>query len=259
MEVINKSSRVIRADAEKDIDLINQYALKELTADEVFCFSVVLCDNDIDRDYERFTDDSLTALAKLFVGKTGITDHERRAGNQIARLYRCAVQNAESTTKDGEQLKQLVGSAYMVRNEATQPLIEAISAGIMREVSISCAVSKAGCSICGSAFHYSWDDNNFKCEGNHSLGKKYDGKTCVRELSKPLDAYEFSFVAVPAQRGAGVTKAFSNDDLIVKISAAELSADEITRIMLICCGKQQSAESKANRERILAENEKFLH
>ena len=32
------------------------------------------------------------------------------------------------------------------------------------------------------------------------------GKKCIGELSEPTDAYEFSFVAVPAQPGAGVTK-----------------------------------------------------
>ena len=34
----------------------------------------------------------------------------------------------------------------------------------------------------------------------------YDGKTCHFVLSDPQDAYEWSFVAVPAQRDAGVIK-----------------------------------------------------
>ena len=36
----------------------------------------------------------------------------------------------------------------------------------------------------------------------------YKGKLCYGVLSEPEDAYEWSFVAVPAQRSAGVTKAF---------------------------------------------------
>ena len=34
----------------------------------------------------------------------------------------------------------------------------------------------------------------------------YGGKLCCGELSDPYDAYEWSFVAVPAQKNAGVTK-----------------------------------------------------
>lgn len=49
---------------------------------EVYAFSVVLCDNDVDRDGERFTTDSLYELEKLFVGKTGIIDHNPSAKNR---------------------------------------------------------------------------------------------------------------------------------------------------------------------------------
>jgi hypothetical protein len=37
----------------------------------------------------------------------------------------------------------------------------------------------------------------------------YGEKLCFTELKGPLDAYEWSFVAVPAQRNAGVVKRFS--------------------------------------------------
>ena len=40
-----KSFNLTKADAEKDIDLINQYSLKELKPEDVMCFSLVLCDN----------------------------------------------------------------------------------------------------------------------------------------------------------------------------------------------------------------------
>ena len=63
-----KSFNLTKADAEKDIDLINQYSLKELKPEDVMCFSLVLCDNEVDRDCEKFTQESLEALAKMFVG-----------------------------------------------------------------------------------------------------------------------------------------------------------------------------------------------
>ena len=58
------------------------------------------------------------------------------------------------------------------------------------------------------------------CE--HRKGKVYGGKTCCAVLCDPVDAYEFSFVAVPAQREAGVMKAFAGDEELeaLKKSAA---------------------------------------
>jgi len=54
---------------------INRYTRREFKSDEVYTFSVVLCDNEIDRDNERFTTDALQKLATLFLGKTGIFNH----------------------------------------------------------------------------------------------------------------------------------------------------------------------------------------
>ena len=44
----------------------------------------------------------------------------------------------------------------------------------------------------------------------------YGGQTCCCVLSEPVDAYEFSFVAVPAQPAAGVMKGFREDGSIQK-------------------------------------------
>ena len=54
-----------------ELELINRFTRRNLAKNEVYAFSVVLCDNDVDRDGERFTTDSLYELEKLFVGKTG--------------------------------------------------------------------------------------------------------------------------------------------------------------------------------------------
>ena len=70
----------------EDIALINTYTRSDLTEDEVYTFSVVLCDNEVDRDYERFTVESLYELEKLLVGKTGIMDHSPNAENKISRI-----------------------------------------------------------------------------------------------------------------------------------------------------------------------------
>ena len=72
---------------EAELKAINKYALEPLTADQVFTFKAVLCDNEVDRVYERFNLKALQDLAKLFKGKTVIKDHRRTADNQVARIY----------------------------------------------------------------------------------------------------------------------------------------------------------------------------
>lgn len=57
---------------DEELAKINTYTRKELNADEIYAFSFVLCDNDIDKNYECFPVTTLEALRRMFVGKTGI-------------------------------------------------------------------------------------------------------------------------------------------------------------------------------------------
>lgn len=183
----------------EEMALVNTYSRRELSADEVYLFTVVLCDNDLDRDNERFTVESLFALEKLFVGKTGIIDHDPTAKNQKARIISCRVENVEGrTTALGDELFRLTARAYIPRTQANAELIEAIEAGIVKEVSVGCSVGKTVCSVCRNEMR------SPLC--SHIKGREYNGEMCCGELSEPTDAYEFSFVAVPAQRAAGVIK-----------------------------------------------------
>jgi len=75
-------------------------------------------------------------------------------------------------------------------------VIAAIDGGILKEVSIGCAVKQVTCSICGEPYG--------SCD--HRKGREYNGEICYAALSEACDAYEFSFVAVPAQPMAGVVK-----------------------------------------------------
>lgn len=250
-----------KADAAADIELINQYSVKELTPEDVYCFSVVLCDNDVDRDVERFTDASLEALAPLFLGKTGISDHRWSAERQIARLYRTEVENVKGKNALKEPLRALRGSAYLLNTETNKPIIEAIDGGIMKEVSIGCSMGKCTCSICGEPLQFDWRTWNYQCENGHIKGEKYDNKLCCGNLEEPTDAFEFSFVAVPAQRGAGVTKSMKNlDDAFESLMAADLS-DESEKVKALLPRLQMalsSADERETRAKILAENEKYI-
>lgn len=176
---------------EGDLTLINKQTLRELGSEEVFTFRLAACDNQIDRDWERFTDAALDQLASLYVGKSVLTDHTWNTRNQTARVY-------DAYVEELGEVKRLILRCYMPRTEATAPVIAALEAGILRECSVGCAVDHVVCSICGA-------DQTTKC-CSHVAGKEYDGETCVMELDGASDAYEVSLVAVPAQPEAGVVK-----------------------------------------------------
>jgi hypothetical protein len=257
-----KALKATPINPEKDIALINQYAHKELTPEGVFCFPVVLCDNDVDRDTERFTKASLEKLATLFVGKSGLFDHRWSAEKQVARLYRCETEELSEKNSLGESLIVLRGSAYMIRNEANTPLIEAIEGGIVKEVSVGCQMGKCTCSICGKDLKLDWRTWVYQCETGHIKGEEYDGKMCVGELGDPKEAYEFSFVAVPAQRGAGVTKGVDNlKDAIETIKTADIGNVDPNDLKAVGQKIQLALtdnDERTKRAQILAENSKFL-
>lgn len=194
---IEKSMDIQQTDVEK----INKFTRSNFSAESLYVFSASLCNNDIDRDYEKFSVESLYQLKELFLGKTGICDHSMKSSNQKARIFETWVEKCEGRkTSDGEDFYELKAKAYMVKNEENMPLITEIEAGIKKEVSVSCSMGKNICSICGN------EKSGGKC--SHLKGQEYSGKQAYTILCDAKDAYEFSFVAVPAQREAGVTKAF---------------------------------------------------
>ena len=200
LDVRKEPGSVIRHSVSReDLLLINRLAKSELGPDQVYTFAVRLCDNEVDRDWERFDEEALEILSGLFVGKSGIFDHNWSAEGQTARLYRTEVCREGGATMAGDGCQYLKGYAYMLRNEKNSALIEEIEAGIKKEVSVGCSVSGRVCSICGKE----------RC--GHQGGRRYDGKLCYFTLREPTDAYEWSFVAVPAQRKAGVIKAFTKE------------------------------------------------
>ena len=199
MKIIKGAGGSGAVDAASELEAINLFAKTELTEDVVYVFSVLLCDNEIDRDHERFSVKTLRELGELFVGVTGICDHDWRSDNQVARIYRTELVTDKGRRNSlGEDYVYLKGYAYMLRTEENAGLIAEIEGGIKRETSVGCSVAQSICSVCGKDIS--------SC--SHVKGREYGGVTCHAILEGALDAYEWSFVAVPAQRGAGVIKSF---------------------------------------------------
>lgn len=246
--------------AEKELELINGYTRSPLTAEDVYIFSVTLCDNETDRDFERFSTESLDVLGQLFTGKTGISDHSMRSKDQRARIFRTYTEKQPGKKNScGEDYTALKARAYMLRTEENAALIKEIEGGIKKEVSVGCAMAECICSICGK------DMKKHLCE--HIKGKVYGDRVCHGILRSPTDAYEWSFVAVPAQRNAGVTKAFEKKERKkpmtfdsfksacgdIHLTAAEAEAIQKHLVNL----EKEAQEGKAYREHLTQQIKKY--
>ena len=176
--MIRKSAAAV---TEEELQQINTFTRREFKAEELYVFGLVLCDNEIDRDHEKFTPAALQELGKLFVGKPGLFDHEPKAAMQAARIFSTKVEELpEKKTADGETYCRLTARAYLPRTGENEALITEIEGGIKKEVSVGCAVRKRTCCLCGRPAG----------ECSHVRGKTYGGRLCWFRLEEPTDAYE---------------------------------------------------------------------
>ena len=226
---VKKESQAVRGGVPTADQLakINALAKAQLKEDEVYVFSLRLCDDQVDRDFERFDTEALRVLAGMFVGKSGIADHQWSAGKQIARIFETGV-----VTESG--ISYIKAWAYIRRGGAGDEWIADIEAGIKKEVSVGCAMGRSVCSICGLEYG--------AC--GHQKGEHYDGQLCVAVLKEPVDAYDFSFVAVPAQPNAGVLKSIGGRKVSLKELADAHGAQEEYRAMFKLAALGQEYEKQ---------------
>ena len=235
MTMIYKSAGISGGEVTaKDLALINKYTLEPLTAEDVFVFKISACDTQIDRDFECFSEKALKQMAKLFKGKTIITDHKGTTGNQCARIFDAYVEEV------GAGVKRLIVKAYIHATEVNRTLITDIKGGIKKEVSVCVSAKKAVCSICGT------DNRISYCR--HLGGREYDGELCHFTLDDVTDAYELSFVAVPAQMNAGVTKSYGDKPVTEAelMKSADDEKEESVRCSLELCGAFIFSEENKN-------------
>lgn len=184
--------------SKEDIALINRFSRHRWAEEDIYTFPIVLCNNEVDKDYERFDESTLLELRDLYLGKPGITNHDWDGNRQFARIYRTeVVYHRGVRTSVGDNYIHLRALAYLPRTLENQSLIAEIESGIKREVSVGVSVRQRICSICGKPIG---EDG---C--THKKGEAYDGQLCYATLHGAIDAYEWSFTASPSQYGTGVT------------------------------------------------------
>ena len=239
-----------------DLKKINKYTLSPVSADDVFIFKASIADNEQDdRNYMPFNLKSLQDLKKLYPGKTMLKDHRRMADNQIARIYDTElVQDANKQTELGELHTELIAKIYMIKTDSNKDLIAEIMGGIKKEVSTATVPSKMICNICGTDnmkdYCRHWPGIEYTVEDGSAKGSK---KRCKMLLSGAKEAYELSFVAVPAQPRAGThksigfSKPIKDPDIDTKNTENELKNKEMDARLL--AQRVKNAESFFNVEK----------
>ena len=121
----------------EDLKKIHNYTRREVTAEELYVFDVTLCNNDIDRDFERFSVEALNEMAPMFIGKTGIFDHSMKTSDQKARIFETRVEKENGKkTLDNMDFYSLKARAYMLNNEENKSLIDERGFGFVQYVKV---------------------------------------------------------------------------------------------------------------------------
>lgn len=81
-KIVKSASIDIQEVTDEELKLINKFTLFPLEKEQIFSFKLAICDNEVDRDFERFSIKALQQLKKLFEGKTLIKDHSPKVINR---------------------------------------------------------------------------------------------------------------------------------------------------------------------------------
>lgn len=235
---------VVGVPSDSDYELIKSFMPSgDIPKEEIFVYRVKLCDNNVDRDFEVFSHQALKDVADKFVGVVGIKNHIADSDYNHSRIYKTELVVDSNRKSDfGDPYTCVLGYAYTLNNEANRQLIDEIKAGIKKEVSIGFECGSMSCSIDHSSF----------CDCGHWEGREYeiDGKMelCLGIIDSVTDAYEWSFVSIPAQREAGIVKQYNtNKKGVTKMTLKELSLEIAPKLDSDLAVKFMSAVDEACR------------
>lgn len=258
--IVEKALRNVGTNINDKLKLINEHTIEPLKEEDVFTFDVVLCDNEIDRVGDKMTHKFLEQFAEKSKSLVGIKDHEWIADNQMARLYDTELVDTDEDTSIGEKRTYVLGHAYCLRSN--EDYVKKVNAGLLNHCSVSFISSGDTCSVCGCATHKMEDDRAI-CENGHIAGKDYDGVTCYNVVDNCDDALEWSLVAVPCQKKAGIKNkilggismkksAFIMQRILKSKAMPEELKDELEAVAA-CDSEEEINEDDVNS--LIAENE----
>lgn len=186
----------------RELELINRYARRPLTAAEVHVGECDLCNDRVDRAFERFTVEVLQDFADSLPGKSLLAAHDR--GSLPLGLWFDA-----TLRRDAGGVTHLRPAYYIVKTRDNEHHRAQIDGGVYRYASIGFRAQDLVCDICGK----SW----FGWECQHFPGRTYaagEGRAVAtahyaRSEAQPAEAVEGSIVYLGCQYDAELKAAMA--------------------------------------------------
>jgi hypothetical protein len=233
-------------DINKEFEHIKPLVSEDTTPEQLYIFSLRMCNNDIDADNDKLSDDFLRQFAEQINTSSIplIKDHTWTADGQIGRVYRAEVLS-DGVNSLGEPYTYVLGYAYVA---ADSDIVSRIKLGLLSEVSVGFDGSGYTCSVCGAGVK----SHDCQCTNGHVFGTEYEGNPVYRNVNQCLSALECSFVPVPAQDGAEI-QSKSKEGRRVKISEfrkilglkSKKAEDEVTEVAVDEAPATDEEETKA--------------
>ncbi len=186
----------------RELELVNRFARRPLAADEVYVGECDLCNDRVDRAFERFTPEVLQDFADTLPGKSLLAAHDR--GSLPLGLWFDA-----HLRGDERGVSYLRPSYYIVKTRDNEHHRAQLDGGVYRYASIGFRAKDLVCDICGKSW-FGWD-----CQ--HYPGQAYDagGRRVVatahydRSEAHPAEAVEGSIVYLGCQYDAELKAAMA--------------------------------------------------
>jgi len=185
-----ETQRVELTLTEERLGKIRRYALEELGPEDVYVRWAAVCNDQLDRDYERFSREVLEGFARTLPGKALLVGHQHQSAPE-GRFFEAWLEEREGRT-------DLVAGFYIVKTQQNEHLRRQIDGGVFKYVSVGFTCEDLVCDLCGKSLRGP--------ECPHIPGRRYDGQLCTATWRGEAEAAEGSIVYLGSQRGAEIVK-----------------------------------------------------
>lgn len=250
--LIDKQSVLLKTDGEdsgesapatleptdEQLEKINKFTRTPKSAEEVVVIPTLACNDIVDRDYDRFTTDTIngfTALPEPYspIGKSFMVGHDYTK-LPVGRLF-------DQATEEIDGNNHLKLWAYIPKTTQNEEFITNIDFGVYWAVSVGVVLEQSQCQV-GDPHDWGWWGG--WCTEGHEKGLYYDPKSeetdswgfplpvepdaknaqlCFRDLEQPKDFYELSQVYLGAQYFAQLAEKDPMKSIVKAASAGKIS------------------------------------
>jgi hypothetical protein len=170
------------APAGDTLALINQFALRPLSDEDVAVFALDLCHNRVDRHFSRFPDEELEKISALVPGRPLMERHDLRGSLPRGTFFRSGLRHED----DKVTVRPHV---YVLRTQDNDGFIRNIEGGVYRDTSIGFSFKTPECSVCNKDLR--------TCD--HIPGRTYGDAACHYVMRNVVEVLEGSVVAAGSQ------------------------------------------------------------